>query len=175
MTCFSSLHPIKVLNLSFKQRSDLKNIMHCGLVFHLLYFNRIFRFAFPSDTTVRSFPSTKGMHPTTCMERGIFGLGNPRADELALRWVLRHSLGVASAPSDTGRGGGGGPPKIGGAVVVFGSGIDALAAIGGLIKANVPPTLISLVIPETELEELGHSTVSRTTNTIHLSSLGLSC
>lgn len=149
--------------------------MHCGLAFHLsLYLNLIPTLFYPADTTVRSFPSTKGMHPTTCMERGIFGLGNPRADELALRWVLRHSLGVASAPSDTGRGGGGGPPKIGGAVVVFGSGIDALAAIGGLIKANVPPTLISLVIPETELEELGHSTVSLTTNTIHLSCLRLS-
>jgi hypothetical protein len=39
-----------------------------------------------------------------------------------------------------------------GAVVVYGTGIDILAAVGGLIKNNVPPTLISLVIPGTELE-----------------------
>ena len=48
-------------------------------------------------------------------------------------------------------------------MVVFGSGTDALAAIGGLIKNNVPSAKISLVIPEIELEELGHNTVINNT------------
>lgn len=44
-------------------------------------------------------------------------------------------------------------------VVVYGSGLSAIAAVSGLVKNNVPPDLISLVIPEGELEELGHPTV----------------
>jgi hypothetical protein len=87
------------------------------------------------------------------MEKGIFGLGCPYADEMALRWVLQHSLDADSGDavsSSNSRGGG---------VVVFGSGMDALAAVGGLIKNNVPSRLISLVISETELEELGDQTV----------------
>jgi hypothetical protein len=112
---------------------------------------------FHKDTSIKSFPAVKGMHPTTGMGRGIFGLGNPQSDELALRWVLKHSLGVSSTPKGAPEGES--SAKIGGAVVVYGSGIDVLAAVGGLIKNNIPPTLISLVIPGTELEELGHGTV----------------
>ena len=113
---------------------------------------------FDSDTTVKSFPSTKGMHPSTCAQRGIFGLGNPHADETALRWVLQQSLTDSSAEGNASTAGGG--------VVVFGSGTDALAAIGGLIKNNVPSAKISLVIPEIELEELGHNTVINRTHTL---------
>jgi hypothetical protein len=75
-------------------------------------------------------------------------------DELALRWVLQHSLDADSSDAVSSS-----KTRAGG-VVVFGSGMDALAAVGGLIKNNVPSRLISLVIPETELEELGHQTVS---------------
>ena len=89
------------------------------------------------------------------MEKGIFGLGCPYTDEMALRWVLQHSL--EGDGSDTGASTGN--PRVG-AVVVFGSGMDALAAVGGLIKNNVPPRLIFLVIAEAEMEELGHHSVS---------------
>lgn len=91
------------------------------------------------------------------MDRGIFGLGNPRADELALQWAVRHALD--DADGIRARAAGGVLPKVGGAVVVFGSGIDALAAIGGLIKSGIPASLISLATPEIEFKDLGHSTV----------------
>jgi hypothetical protein len=101
------------------------------------------------------------------MEKGIFGLGCPYADELALRWVLQHSLDADSSDAVSSS-----KTRAGG-VVVFGSGMDALAAVGGLIKNNVPSRLISLVISETELEELGHQTVSprSTHSTCKLSAL----
>lgn len=44
-------------------------------------------------------------------------------------------------------------------VVVYGSGLSAIAAISGLMKNDVPPNLITLVIPEEELEELSHPSV----------------
>lgn len=113
-----------------------------------------------TDTTVRSFSSIKGKHPSASMEKGIFGLGCPHADEMALRWVLQHSLDGdrSDAGQSSGSSSSSGSTR-GGAVVVFGSGMDALAAVGCLIKNNVPSRLISLVISDTELEELGHQTV----------------
>jgi hypothetical protein len=97
------------------------------------------------------------------MEKGIFGLGCPYADDMALRWVLQHSRDGDSSDANQSSGN-----SRGGGVVVFGSGMDALAAVGGLIKNNVPSRLISLVISETELEELGHQTVStHHTHTTH--------
>jgi hypothetical protein len=80
------------------------------------------------------------MHPATCSERGIFGLGNPFADEVALRWALQHSDGHNNG------------------VVVYGTGIDALSAVGSLMT-HIAPERITLVTPDADLEEMGHETV----------------
>lgn len=67
----------------------------------------------------------------------------------------------ATGPGGEGEGNGVGEVNGGESrVIVYGSGLSAIAAVCGLIKNNVPPDLISLVIPEGELEELGHPTVS---------------
>ena len=61
--------------------------------------------------------------------------------------------GVKGTGKGTGRGTEGG-------VVVYGSGLYALTAVTGLIKNKVSPQLISLILPEVELEELGHPKVN---------------
>jgi hypothetical protein len=185
---------------------------------------------------MKTFPALKGIHPTVCMNWGIFGLGNPSGDEAALQWVLQRCIqggsgcdvswvktgsgtgiraetGTATGsgivtgsgkgtgsgrrtgsetrageeegegegkgtesgrskergtsagerekgvtgPEGEGERGGEGGRKSG--VVVYGSGLSAIAAISGLIKNNVPTHLLTLIIPEEELEELGHPTV----------------
>lgn len=108
---------------------------------------------------MRTFPSTRGIHPATCTDRGIFGIGNPKADELALQWALSHVPTGADGVKVVGEVG----QKMGCAVVIFGTGIDALAAVGGLIRGGVPASLIILVTPEIELKGLGHSSVCYST------------
>jgi hypothetical protein len=93
-----------------------------------------------TDNTVTLFPATKGMHPATCNERGIFGLGNAYADEVALRWVLRHANSHSNG------------------VVVYGSGVDALAAVGNLLKF-IGASRITLVVPEKDFHDIGHQAV----------------
>ena len=180
---------------------------------------------YTSDTTMRTFPALKGIHSSVCMERGIFGLGNPFGDQAALQWVGKHSvfLGMKSALTEirTGSGTGMGIGErtgievavevkggegseirgreevevegegegevgaregkmegtnedkegikgtgtetgagTGGGVVVYGSGLYALTAVTGLIKNKVSPQSISLILPEVELEELGHPKVN---------------
>ena len=46
-----------------------------------------------------------------------------------------------------------------GGLVVYGSGLCALTAVTGLMKNKVSPQSISLILPEVELEELGHPKV----------------
>ena len=178
------------------------------------------------DATIRTFPALKGIHASVCMERGLFGLGNPFGDQAALQWVVKHSapLGMKSGLTEirTGSGSGigmeigtgmgveveievegvegsgikgrdevegakkgeteGGREREGanedkegvketgigtgtgtgteGGVVVYGSGLYALTAVTGLIKNKVSPQLISLILPEVDLEELGHPKVN---------------
>jgi hypothetical protein len=86
------------------------------------------------------------------------GTGSRRSKERGTSAGERE-MGV-TGPGGEGEGGGVGEVKgRESRVVVYGSGLSAIAAISGLIKNNVPPNLITLVIPEKELEELGHPTV----------------
>jgi hypothetical protein len=97
------------------------------------------------------------------MDRGIFGLGNPRADGRALQWVLRHissdsATTNANASAHSGN-------SVDPLVIVYGSGLDALAALGGLLRYSVPASAIVLVMPESEVVEVGHTLVSRLSST----------
>jgi hypothetical protein len=190
-------------------------------------------FSATSDATMKTFPALKGIHPTVCMDWGIFGLGNPFGDEAALQWVLQQCMqggtgcdllgvrtvsgmgtgtetgvvsglgkgtgrrtgsetrageeegvgegecngtetgrskerGISAKERESGGTGSGGEGEREGegevkgresGMVVYGSGLSAIAAVSGLVKNNIPPHLITLVIPEEELEELGHPTV----------------
>jgi hypothetical protein len=115
------------------------------------------------DNTVKTFPATKGMHPTLLMDRGIFGIGNPHADERALRWVLKHCLGVRSdavpsSPSRRGEAAFSSTAENG--VVVYGSAIDVLVAAGALMQHAVPASLITAVMVEGSLPEIGHGMIN---------------
>ena len=123
------------------------------------------------DNTVKTFPASKGLHPTLLMDRGIFGLGNPSADERALKWVFKHCLGVAAdgaavPVSPTRRGSDRSQqPYEGGGVVIYGHGIDVLVAAGALMKHAVPAVMITVVMPDAALAEIGHGMINES---IHL-------
>ena len=72
-----------------------------------------------------------------------------------MQWALSHSLTSVDGVKAVGEG----CQKVGCAVLVFGTGIDALAAVGGLIRGGIPASLITLATPEIELKGLGHSSV----------------
>jgi len=78
------------------------------------------------DLSFRKFPSTYSLHPTLCAERGIFGLGNPKADYIAVKWLK-------AQPRN---------PQI----VVYGSVFQGLNAVGRLLKYGIDPSLITIVL-----------------------------
>jgi hypothetical protein len=99
------------------------------------------------------------------MDRGVFGLGNPRVDERALQWVMKHLPAQAQADTMSSKSTSSHnrlPTEP--LIVVYGSGLDALAAVGSLLRHSVHATSLALVMPETELPEIGHVTVSACPN-----------
>ena len=80
------------------------------------------------------------MQPQLCANRGIFGIGNPKADDAALKWIRGHS----------------------GQIVVAGSGIDAYSTIGRLLKFGINPDRLHFVITNSVLPSLANPTVSVT-------------
>lgn len=82
------------------------------------------------------------MHPSTCAEKGIFCLGSQTTDSSALRWVQEKGTTRNSA------------------VVICGTGLNALVAAGNLMHNGVHADRISLVINEDAIEEIGHELVS---------------
>ena len=79
-----------------------------------------------SDITMRKFPATQHLHPTVCAERGVFCLGNPTVDLLALNFVQqqKHHNRTRNG-SDT--------------IIVSGDGMKALCVLGRLEAQGVDP------------------------------------
>ena len=69
------------------------------------------------------------MHPSKCGDCGIFSLGNPTADLLALRWVRRRH----SRPDP---------------IVIYGDALKAFGCAAKLMRYGVPPTKIVVVVSE---------------------------
>lgn len=86
------------------------------------------------DNSTNKIHSLIGVHPLTCASKGVFGIGNPSADEAALEW------------SNT----------VSGNIVIYGTGIDALAAAGSLLNEGIDPSRISLIFKEDTIADIGH-------------------
>lgn len=69
------------------------------------------------------------MHPSKCGDCGIFSLGNPTADLLALRWVRRRH----SRPDS---------------IVVYGDALRAFGCAAKLMRYGVPSNKIVVVVSE---------------------------
>eukprot|EP01037_Dinobryon_pediforme_P018940 gene18940-19279_t len=81
------------------------------------------------DTTTRHIPSLAGTHPSKCADCGIFSLGNPTADLLALRWVKRRN-------------------NRGDPIVVYGEALRAFCCAAKLIRSGIPPNKIVVAVSE---------------------------
>lgn len=95
-----------------------------------------------ADNSVKRFPGTKGLHPSTCLEKGVFGLGTKLADSLALQWVLDRN----------------GPANR--SVIVCGLAIDCLVAAGNLLKFGVDADRLTLIIQEDQIDDFAHPNVN---------------
>ena len=72
------------------------------------------------------------MHPAKCADAGIFGLGNPVADQEARRFIHKRYPGRSED------------------VVVSGSGVQAFTAVEQLLSMGIAPARITVVVPEEE-------------------------
>ena len=93
------------------------------------------------DRSFKKFPATSGMHSTSCEKRGVFGIGDPATDKLALSWIQNQER--SKWP-----------------VVIYGTGIDVIGAIGILMKHGVPSRRLTAVIPSEDLPENCHPTMN---------------
>mmetsp|Transcript_16681 Transcript_16681/g.28251 ORF Transcript_16681/g.28251 Transcript_16681/m.28251 type:complete len:1262 (-) Transcript_16681:1911-5696(-) len=84
------------------------------------------------DSSTMSISTISHLHPAQCADAGIFSLGNPSADILALKYIRKR---YPSRSDD---------------VVVAGSGLPVFAAVAKLLKIGIDPMRITLVEREEE-------------------------
>lgn len=76
------------------------------------------------DHSARRIASLSHVHPAKCADAGIFGLGNPSADILAVNWAQRRTANKNDP------------------IVITGGAIKVLTAAEGLIRAGIPASKI---------------------------------
>lgn len=81
------------------------------------------------DNTTLSIPALMKMHPAQCADMGVFSLGNPSADFLAVKWIKKRS------------------PKAD-PIAIFGNYLDALCATTRLLSLGVEAKRIAMVVPD---------------------------
>jgi hypothetical protein len=96
------------------------------------------------DSTTKRLPATKAFHPSSLMDKGIFGLGSVDMDRSALQWIMDRN-----GPSPTTR-----------PVCVCGSAMECVVAVGSLIREGCDAERITLLIKEENLDHIAQSTVS---------------
>lgn len=84
------------------------------------------------------------MHPSKCADCGIFELGNPTADFLAVKWLRKRYT-----------------PKVE-IIVIYGSTIKALTAVQRLVRAGIPCNRLMAVLPDSAsmIDEIEEASVS---------------
>ena len=92
------------------------------------------------DNSYLKWNSTSLLHPNQCEEKGIFSLGSSSSDEQAMMW-FRQNYDSRST------------------VVVFGNSIEAINAVGRMMKFGIDPQRICLVLTEFFIESFGQSIV----------------
>ncbi|RYH29030.1 DUF4821 domain-containing protein [archaeon] len=80
------------------------------------------------DNSHRLIPSLANIHPAKCADAGIFTLGNPSADLIALSYVKKRTASRAES------------------VVIAGKAIKVLVAAESLVRAGVDPNKIACVV-----------------------------
>ena len=94
------------------------------------------------------------MHPRSCAEYGLFGLGCTEIDAAALRWLKRKSRPETGVEHDD--------------VVVYGCGLEALTAISGLVNSGVDASRITWIVPRKVATELGNDVVRADINELYI-------
>lgn len=96
------------------------------------------------DHSARRISSLAHVHPAKCADAGIFSLGNPSADLLAVQWAQRRTANKNDP------------------IVIAGSALKALTAAQGLIRAGIPASKIICVTSDADnrIAGCGSSTVS---------------
>ena len=84
------------------------------------------------DNSIKEIPSLCRMHPARCADSGIFSLGNPTSDTIAMKYIKKRY------PTRTDD------------VIVYGSGIAALTVVSKLLQIGLTPNRITLVVSEEE-------------------------
>lgn len=84
------------------------------------------------DNSIKEIPSLVRMHPARCADSGIFSLGNPTIDTIAMKYIKKRY----PARTDD--------------VIVYGSGLVALTAVSKLLQIGLSPNRITFVVPEEE-------------------------
>lgn len=84
------------------------------------------------DTSARRIPALQGVHPSKCADAGIFSLGNPAADLLAINWVRKRAQN-RNEP-----------------IIICGAALKVLTAAESLLRAGIDPNKIVCLIHELE-------------------------
>jgi hypothetical protein len=108
------------------------------------------------DATSRRIPELKGAHPTKLALKGVHSLGTVSADRLALDWVQGKNTRQTDAQGNPQ----GPTPRERERVIMYGSGVDGWAAIGGLLEQGVPAESITWLVDGTDGPgELGYEAI----------------
>ncbi|KAJ1433137.1 hypothetical protein B484DRAFT_478475 [Ochromonadaceae sp. CCMP2298] len=84
------------------------------------------------DGSTKQIPSLGHLHPARCADVGVFSLGNPASDALALAYIRKRY------------------PNRSDDIVVSGSGLPVFAAVARLLKLGLDPMRITVVVHEEE-------------------------
>lgn len=127
--CMGYRHRINILrgHLTDIDRENRAVVLSDELV---LEYDYLLISTYSQDNSCRRIPSLSGVHPAKCADAGIFALGNPAADLLALSYVKKRAVNRAES------------------VVICGQGVKVLAAAEGLIRSGIEPSKIACVIEE---------------------------
>jgi hypothetical protein len=96
-----------------------------------------------NDKSYMRWPTTAKMHVSRCELAGIFGIGDAYTDAKALEWMRMTGQDKAKWP-----------------IVVYGTGIDLLVAVGKLATLGIPSRRLTVVMPRDELPENAHANIN---------------
>lgn len=160
--CFPSEQELEAMGLAFKvavvqgSMTDIDREAHAVVVSDstVIEYDLLIVSTPTQDYTTKKLKCLAGMHPARCADAGIFELGNPAADLLALRWVRKRHI--------TSGAGGQQSKADGGTVVLAGLALHVFHAANTLLQLGISAEhIVCSVLEEAEqLEEMDSERMS---------------